>query len=134
MLYGEEFFSVSFEKDDGIWSNPVPYGRMCVTSAEKTRYVGVGYIRRHEPQKYSLEHVDIVILPGKDKVTGQRREKIILYARSLAGRRYVQITSSSIRVHISLDVPLTLRDVAVWMPNKCMIYHMDEITEDMPRA
>ena len=134
MLYAEELFSVSFEDNEDIRSNPVPYGRMCLTSTEKTRYVGIAYIRRNEPQFYSLEHVNVVILPGRDRVTGQRRERILVYARSLAGKRYVQLTRSTIRIHIAVDVPLTMRDVAVWMPSKCMIYHVDEITEDVRGA
>jgi len=79
MRYIEEFFSVSFESEDKIENNPVPYGKLCRTSTEKTRYVGIARIQRIEPQDYRLEEVVVVILPGKDKVTPARRRKIMAY-------------------------------------------------------
>jgi len=131
MRYIEEFFSVSFETEEKIEENPVPYGRLCRTRAEKTRYVGIARIRRLEPNNYRLEGITVVILPGKDKVTPEKRRKIMAYARSLAGKRYARLLQGEISIHIELDVPAQLRDVALWMPSKCMVYNVEDIVEDM---
>jgi len=131
MRYIEEFFSVSFESEDKIENNPVPYGKLCRTSTEKTRYVGIARIQRIEPQDYRLEEVVVVILPGKDKVTPARRRKIMAYAQALAGEKYAKILKGKFSVHVERDVLAPLRGVSLWMPSKCMVYNIEEIIEDM---
>lgn len=131
MRYIEEFFSVSFERENKIKNNPVPYGKLCRTCVEKTRYVGIARIQRLEPQNYKLEGVVVVILPGKDKVTPQKRKKIMAYAQALAGKRYARILRGKFSIHVEPDVLSPLRDVALWMPSKCMVYNVEDIIEDM---
>jgi len=131
MRYIEEFFSVSFETEEKIEENPVPYGRLCRTCVEKTRYVGIAQIRRMEPNGYRLEGITVMILPGKDKVTPQRRKKIMAYARALAGKRYSRILRGEMSIQVELDIPVELRGAGLWMPSKCMIYSVEEIIEDM---
>ncbi|RLE14576.1 hypothetical protein DRJ04_02135 [Candidatus Aerophobetes bacterium] len=131
MIYIEEFFSVSFEGEEKITDNPVPYGKLCRTNVEKTRYVGIARIRRLEPQNYRLEGITIIILPGKDSVTGEKRKKIMAYARALAGKRYARILKGNFPIHIDPHISDALRDAALWMPSKGMVYHMEEIIEDM---
>lgn len=131
MLYVEELFSVSFEGEEKIKENPVPYGKLCRTCVEKTRFVGVARIRRREPQNYRLEGVTVIILPGKDKVTEKKKEKVMVYTRTLTGRKYAKILKGGFLINIHPDIPSTLRNVALWMPSKCMIYNIEEIIEDM---
>lgn len=131
MLYIEELFSVSFEGEEKIEDNPVPYGKPCRTCNEKTRFVGLARIRRGEPQDYRLEGVTVIILPGKDKVTEEKRKRIMMYTRALAGKRYVKILKGDFLINVHPDIPSPLRDVALWMPTKGMIHKMEEIIEDM---
>jgi len=131
MRYIEEFFSVSFETEERIENNPVPYGKLCRTCVEKTRYVGIARIQRLEPQSYRLEEVTVVILPGKDRVTPERRRKIMAYAQALAGERYARILKGKFSVHVESDVLAPLRGAALWMPSKCMVYNVEDIIEDM---
>ncbi|MCD6575142.1 hypothetical protein J7K97_05645 [Candidatus Aerophobetes bacterium] len=131
MIYIEEFFSVSFEGEEKIEDNPVPYGKLCRTVIEKTRYVGVAKIRRLEPQSYRLEGVTIIILPGKDRVTEEKRKKITAYARALAGERYAKILRGNFPINIDPGISSLLQDVALWVPSKGMVHTMEEIIEDM---
>jgi len=131
MLYIEELFSISFEEEEKIKDNPVPYGKLCRTCIEKTRFVGIARIRREEPREYRLEGVTVIILPGKDKVTEERKEKVMVYARTLAAKRYAKILRGDFLISIQPDIPAPLRDVALWMPTKGMIYNIEEIIEDM---
>ena len=131
MFYIEELFSVSFEEEEEIKNNPVPYGKPCKTSAEKTRYVGVAQIRRIEPQDYKLEGVTIIILPGKDEVTEEKKKKITMYTQTLAKKRYAKISREDFIINIDPDISSLLQDVALWMPLKFMLQRVEEAIEDM---
>ena len=129
MRYIEELFSVSFEKEE-IEENPVPYGKICRKCTEKTRYVGIAQIQSEGPRNYKLERITIVILPGSDEVTSERRRKIIAYAEALARRRYSRLLRSKISVDVDSYILAALRDADIWMPSKCMLYSQVEIIEE----
>ncbi|HHF97940.1 hypothetical protein J7L81_02340 [Candidatus Aerophobetes bacterium] len=132
MIYTEEFFSVSFaDEEEKIEENPVPYGKPCRTDIERTRYVGIARIRRLEPQIYRLEGVTIIILPGKDKVTEEKKRKITSYAQTLAARRYAKILRGNFPIEIDPKIYFMLQDVALWVPSKGLVHSIEEIIEDM---
>ncbi|MBC7189090.1 hypothetical protein H5U35_02585 [Candidatus Aerophobetes bacterium] len=130
MVYIEEFFSVSFEGEEKIENNPVPYGRICRKSTEKTRYVGIARIRRFDPQIYRLEGVTVIILPGRDPVTEEKRRKVMLYARNLAARRYARILKGNFPIDIDSSILNALQDADIWMPSKFMT-GVQELVEDI---
>ncbi|MBE0477523.1 hypothetical protein IBX65_00180 [Candidatus Aerophobetes bacterium] len=131
MFYIEELFSVSFEEEEKIKNNPVPYGKPCKTSVEKTRYVGIARIRGTEAQDYRLEQVTIIILPGKDEVTEEKKNRITVYTQALARKRYAKIVREDFIINIDPDISSLLHDVALWMPFKFMFQRVEEAIEDM---
>lgn len=131
MVYIEEFFSVSFEGEEKIENNPVPYGRIWRKSTEKTRYVGIARIRRFDPRIYRLEGVTVIILPGRDPVTEKKRRKVMLYARNLAARRYARILKGNFPIDVDLSILNALQDADIWMPSKFMGTGAQELMEDI---
>lgn len=130
MLYLEELFSVSFEEEE-ITSNPIPYGKPCRRSIEKTRYVAIARIHKLEPQFFLLEEITIVILPGKDEATEEKKKKITTYTQSLARKRYATLQKEDFIITIELHISSLLQDAALWMPFKFMRQQMETTVESM---